>query len=387
MKLLALILFAACLSAAEIDAKRLALITERMQGFVSKGEISGAVTLVEHKGKVVHLSAVGMSNLKTKEPMATDTIFEVMSMTKPFTGVAIMMLVEEGRVTISDPVEKYLPEFRGQLLQAGATLGPPSRKITIHDLMTHTSGMPEYGPEPLKNIYYTMDIPLEKAVLYYSQMPLLFEPGTKWQYSNTGLASLGRIVEVVSGMPYEKFVEERIFKPLGMKDSFFFPTPDRYARIAHVYGPGAAGSQTDLGDGIYRKGAKYSMPEGGMYSTASDLVRFYRMMLNGGTFNGKRLISKVAVDTMTELHTAAIDPSGHGPGMGYGLTWAIAKDARATTNLQSLGTFGHGGAFGTDAFLDPKRDLIGILLIQRFPNASGAETRILRSLATAAITE
>ena len=209
-------LLLASVSAADIDSKRLALISERMQSFVDKSEIAGAVTLVEHKGKVAHLSAVGFSDLKAKVPMANDTIFEIMSMTKPVTGVAIMMLVEEGRVVISDPVEKYLPEFRGQMLQVGNTLRPPARKITIHDLMTHTSGMPEYGPEPLKNIYFSMDIPLEKAVLYYSQMALLFEPGTKWQYSNTGLASLGRIVEVGSGMPYEKFQDERIFKPLGM---------------------------------------------------------------------------------------------------------------------------------------------------------------------------
>ena len=170
-----------------------------------------------------------------------------------------------------------------------------------------------------------------------------------------------------------------------MKDSFFFPKPEHYSRIAHVYGA-VAGKLNDYGDAIYRKGSLYAMPEGGMYSTATDLVAFYRMMLNGGIYNGKRLISKASVATMTKLHTGEIDPAGHSAGMGYGLTWTVGKDVRSTTALLDQATYGHGGAFGTDAFADPKKDLIGILLIQRIPGG-GSEQRVFREMAASAVRE
>ena len=371
--------------AAEMDQARLSLITARMNEFVAKGQIPGAVTLVEHKGKIVHLAATGYADIAGKAKMETGTIFEIMSMTKPFTGVAIMMLAEEGKLAISDPVEQHLPEFRGLMLEVNGALRPPARKITIRDLMTHTSGLPEYGPSALADLYTRFQYTLAEVTLLNSQLRLKFEPGLQWQYSNPGLASLGRIIEVTAGMPYEVFLAKRIFEPLGMKDSFLFPRTEHHARIARTYNL-ADGKLTDYGDMIYRKGAKYSMPEGGMYSTASDLVAFYRMMLDGGERNGVRLLSKASVHAMTELHTGGIDPAGHSPGMGYGLTWTVARDARSTTALANLGTFGHGGAFGTDAFVDPKRDLIGVFLIQRVPGA-GSERSVFRELAESAIRE
>ena len=356
-----------------------------MNAFVTSGSIAGAVTLVEHQGKIVHLAATGYSDIAAKTPMETGAIFEIMSMTKPFTGVAIMMLAEEGRLSISDPLEKHLPEFRGVQLEEGGKLRAPARKITLHDLMTHTSGLPEYGPPALAELYTKFDHTLAEVTLLNSQLSLKFEPGTKWQYSNPGLAALGRVIEVISGQPYEEFLAKRIFSPLGMKDSFIFPKPAQYARIAHVYGA-ATGKLVDYGDAIYRKGGKYAMPEGGMYSTATDLAAFYRMVLNGGLHNGKRLLSKASIDTMTMLHTGAIDPAGHSPGMGYGLTWTVGKDARSTTALLDQATYGHGGAFGTDAFIDPKKDLIGILLIQRIPGG-GSEQRVFREMAASAVRE
>ena len=384
--LIGLWVMASVATAASMDEARLALIPQRMNEFVAKGQIAGAVTLVEHQGKIVQLSATGFADVANKTAMRTDTIFEIMSMTKPFTGAAIMMLVEEGRLAISDPVETILPEFRGLQLLENGKLRPPLRKITIHDLMTHTSGLPEFGPPALANIYTLMNRSLAEVTLLNSQLNLKFEPGTQWQYSNTGLAALGRIVEVVGGQPYEQFLAKRIFEPLGMKDSFFFPKPEHYARIARVYSP-MNGKLVDLGDGVFRKGAKYAMPEGGMYSTAGDLVVFYRMMLNHGAHKGKQLLSKASVETMAGLHTGSIDPAGHGPGMGYGLTWTVAKDARATNTLQAVGAYGHGGAYGTDAFLDPGKDLIGILLIQRFPLTSLAEQKMFREIAASAVKE
>lgn len=371
--------------AASIDQPRLAQITERMNAFVASGAIAGSVTLVEHQGKIVHLAATGYSDIANKTKMDTGNIFEIMSMTKPFTGVAIMMLAEEGRLSISDPLEKHLPEFRGIQLEENGNLKAPARKITIHDLMTHTSGLPEYGPPALADLYTTYKHTLAEVTLLNSQLSLKFEPGTKWQYSNPGLAALGRVIEAISGQTYEQFLAQRIFSPLGMKDTFLFAKPEHYARIAHVYGT-ATGKLVDFGDAIYRKGGKYSMPEGGMYSTATDLVAFYRMVLNGGMHNGKRVLSKASIDTMTKLHTGGIDPAGHSPGMGYGLTWTVGKDARSTTALLDQATFGHGGAFGTDAFVDPKKDLIGILLIQRVPGG-GSEQRVFREMAASAVRE
>ena len=338
-----------------------------MKSFVDNGTASGIVTLVQRNGVLASLEAVGFQDAEAKKPMRTDTIFQIMSMTKPVTGVAIMMLAEEGRLRLSDPVEKILPEFRGQLViesktDTTRTLKKPARPITIRDLMTHTSGMPEMPPEGAGDYFALMSrLSLKDAVLMYSQMPLLFEPGSNWQYSNTGLATLGRIIEVVSDMPYEQFLARRIFEPLAMKDSFFFPPDDKKDRIAQVYMT-QNGVRKPMGDLIYRKGAKYPMPEGGLYSTAQDLASFYQMMLDGGVSQGRRLLSKASVQTMTALHTGELKAWG-GP-TGYGLTWQVQRDPAASLNLQSMEAFGHGGAFGTYGWIDAGRKLVGVFLLQ-----------------------
>lgn len=200
-----------------------------------------------------------------------------MSMTKPVTGVAVMMLAEEGRLALTDSVEKHLPELRGLKViserhaDGSLTLRKPSRLITLRDLLTHTSGLPEYRPEG-GAFYSKMNLTLAEAVLQWSQSNLLFEPGTKWQYSNPGIAALGRIVEVTSGQKYEDFLAERIFTPLGMTDSFFFPPAAKHARIADVMVGMPNAKPVGMGDRIFRKGSKYPMPEGGLYSTATDLL-------------------------------------------------------------------------------------------------------------------
>jgi CubicO group peptidase (beta-lactamase class C family) len=238
-----------------------------------------------------------------------------------------------------------------------------------------------------------MNLSLAEAVALYSQQPLDFQPGTRWQYSNPGIATLGRVVEVVSGTPYEKFVETRIFQPLGMKDSFIFPPADKIDRIAMVYdlvdgklkrsGPGLLAGDPAL----HRKGARYSGPEYAICSTATDLFAFYQMMLNGGTLNGKRLLSRASVELMTTLHTGDIDPAGHDTGVGYGLAWAVIKDVRGTLALQSIGTYGHGGAFGTQGWVDPEKDLIGVFLIGMGEGGGPAERQAFKVLAASAITD
>ncbi len=338
-----------------------AAIPDRMKTYVDRGEISGVVTLVSKDGSVRHLEAVGWQDKEKQVPMKPGTIFQIMSMTKPVTTLGIQMLGEEGLLALTDPVEMHLPEFRGQRMASGTA---PPRPITVRDLMTHTSGMPEMPPAGAggAQLYRRMNLTLAEAVSLFSQMPLQFEPGSKWAYSNTGIATLGRIIEVLSGQPYEKFLDQRVFQPLGMKDTFFFPPPEKYDRIAAAYNY-ETGKLVNLGSAVYRKDARYPMPEGGLYSTAHDLAAFYQMMLNGGVYQGKRLLSKASVEVATKVHTA-------NTAMNWGLGWSVSASPAQSLNLTSKGTFGHGGAFGTYGWVDPARNLIGVFLIQRFGGAS-----------------
>ncbi len=373
-----------------MDAARLGRIAARMQSFVDKGVVAGTVTLVQRHGQVVHLEAAGYQDLETKKPMRTDTIFEVMSMTKSVTSTGIMMLVEDGKVALYDAVEKYLPEFKGMWVidnksDRERTLKRPTRPITVYDLLTHTSGMPEMPPEAMGGVgfYSTMNRSLAEAVTLYSQQPLEFDPGTKWSYSNTGMATLGRIIEVASDQSYQGFLEERIFKPLAMSDSFFFPPDSKRDRIASVY-MWKDGKLSNAGEGIYRKSAKYSMPEGGMYSTAKDMAAFYQMMLNGGTHNNQRLLSKAAVETMTMVHTGNL-PLWGSTANGYGLGWAVARNPDARLTLSSSGTYGHGGAFGTQGWVDSTKDLVGVFMVQRASGGSEPVHAAFREMANAAV--
>jgi CubicO group peptidase (beta-lactamase class C family) len=362
---------------AGMDPERLSRIAKRMKEFVEEGKIAGAVTLVARRGVVVHHEAVGWQNIEKKLPMKPDTIFQIMSMTKPMTAVAIMMLADEGRVALVDPVEKHLPEFRGQKVIVSKTdeeivLRKPARPITVRDLLMHTSGMPTMPPPGFGELYFQLDRTLAEAVIAYSQTPLEFEPGTRWLYSNPGIATLGRIVEVVSGMPFETFLQARIFDPLGMKDTFLFPPDDKKSRIAMVYqlrdGKLEPAGDRVLGGapGRYREGAKYSGPEFAAYSTATDLAAFYEMVRTGGVHNGKRLLSKAAVDLMTSLQTGDLK-AGHMPGTGFGLAWEVVKEPLGESNYLSAGTAGHGGAFGTHGWIDKQKELVGVYLVQGGP--------------------
>lgn len=358
---------------AGMDAAQLKRITPVLEEFVERGQMSGAVTLVMRRGALAHFEAVGWQDLEAKKPMQKDTIFQIMSMTKPFTGVAIMMLAEEGRLRLHDRVEDHLPEFRGQMViesekDGVRVLRKPSRPITIRDLMTHTSGLGPAAPG-IGDIMIRMDRTLAEACLIYSQQPLLFDPGTRWEYSNTGIAVLGRLVEVLSGMSFEQFLERRIFQPLGMTDTHVFLPPAKRGRLAPVYTV-KDGRLVRAGDDIlggdpmkFREGAKYSGPEHSLYSTAWDLAQFYQMMLNGGELNGRRLLSPASVETMTRLHTGDLQ-AGHNPGTGFGLTWEVTKDPAGTLTGQSIGTYGHGGAFGTYGWVDPRKKLAGVFLVQ-----------------------
>jgi CubicO group peptidase (beta-lactamase class C family) len=376
----------ASLVGADLDASRLARIRPRMQEFVDRGEIAGAVTVVGRHDRVASVEVVGCQDLEHKTAMRPDSLFRIASMTKPITAIGIMILADEGKLSVEDPVAKYLPEFGGLKLKSGAK---PARPITLRDLLTHTSGLPSGLPPAVAELYLKRNRTLAEAIPQFAKESLEFEPGTKWAYCNLGIDTLGRVIEVVSGQPYETFLKERVFQPLGMSDTCFYPTPAQAERIAATYGikdGKLVASKTDIiGPGM---GAKYPIPAGGLYSTGGDLAKLYRMMLNRGELDGKRILSPASVAKMTQVQTGDLS-AAFTPGMGFGLGWAVVRTPQGVTEMLSRGTYGHGGAFGTQGWIDPNKDLFVVLLIQRvgLPNSDASEMRRqLQATAVSALT-
>jgi CubicO group peptidase (beta-lactamase class C family) len=376
--------------AQQLSAEKLGGIRERMQQFVDHKDIAGAVTLVGRSTGIAYIDTVGFQDLEAARPMEPGTVFRIASMTKPITALGIMILVDEGKLKVGDPVERYLPEFRGQMMIASRsgnvlTLKKPSRQIQIFDLLTHTSGMSSMPPPSLGELYTTRDRSLAEAVLAYSQRPLEFEPGSKWSYCNTGIDTLGRIIEVVSKRPYELFLKERIFDPLAMRDTTFYPSSDQLQRTARTYqrkdGELRANPGLLLGSPVH---ARYPIPAGGLYSTAGDLARLYQMMLHRGATGNRRIVSEASVQAMTQVQTRDLQ-TGFSDGMSFGLGWGVVRKPVGVTEALSPGSYGHGGAFGTQAWIDPHKDLFVILLIQRgdLPNSDASEMR--RELLSAAL--
>jgi CubicO group peptidase (beta-lactamase class C family) len=376
-----LVLFVSPLAATELDKAKLAAIGPRMEKFVEDNTIAGAVTVVGTSKGIAHLGAVGSLRLEPKVAMPRDALFRIASMTKPITAVGVQILVEEGKLSVEDAVEKHLPEFKGQMLVAERgkdllTLKKPTRPITVRDLLTHTSGLPGY-PTGIADIYVRRNRTLAETTLAISQRPLEFEPGTRWAYCNPGIDTLGRIIEVVSGQNYETFLGKRVFEPLGMKDTTFIPTREQSKRIAGLYGVKGdrlvPAPDTLIGP---PQGSRHPIPAGGLYSTGADVARFYQMMLNGGTLADKTILSKDGVKAMTTIQTGDLK-TGFTMGMGFGHGFAVVRKPEGVTGMLSAGSFGHGGAFGTQSWADPKRDLFVILLIQRvgLKNADASDMR------------
>ena len=355
---------ASAAASAGMDAELLAKIPARMLQFSDEGQFSGAVTLVARQGKIVHLAAVGEADVATHRPMTIDTLFAVASMTKPITATALMILVDEGKVGLDDPASKYVPEFKQSALKTGT----PKREITVRDLLTHTSGL--IGEQRNEGT-------LAETAAKMAARPLAFEPGSKWQYGPS-ITICGRIVEVASGMPFEKFLEQRIFEPLGMYDTTFLPTPEQQPRVARLYQPGKDGKGlarvehwiNDMTPG------KTPNPSGGLFSKATDMARFYQMVLGGGQSDGPRILSAKAVEEMTRVQTGDMQ-AGFTPGNAWGLGWCVQREPQGVSRMLSPGSFGHGGAFGTQGWVDPQKQMIFVLLIQRtgFGNSDGSAIR------------
>lgn len=366
--------------AAGMNPARLARIPARMNEFVAARKTAGVVTLIARHGHVASLEAVGYQDLESQTPMRTDTIFRLASITKPVTCAGIMILVDEGRVSLIDPAEKYLPEFKGLKLNPCGTragynceLLTPSRPVNILDLMTHTSGLP--GGVPGSGAPPNT---LAESVAAVSRATLLFEPGTAWNYSNIGIAALGRIIEVVTGQAYDRFLAERIFQPLEMKDTFFFVPADKAKRVASVY--------TYEPDGLKRvpmPEPKFPAPAGGLFSTAGDMARFHQMLLDKGTLNGQRILSAAAVEAMTSSQTGSMK-AGFAPGVGHGFGFEVVRETLGTYRYNSIGSFVKGGAYRTYGWVDPAKDLVGIIFMQRTNGGGDVADEINSFMAMAA---
>lgn len=349
-----------------------------MQDMIAKKEIAGAVTVVATKDKILHLETTGFANAATQAPMTPDTLFWIASMTKPVTGTAILMLQDEGRLKVTDPVAKYIPEF--------AALKTPSGKpanLTITQIMTHTSGLGEAAaPDALKAKTLADLVPLWLAA------PMQYEPGSKWKYTQSGINAGARIVEIVSGQSFDAFLQQHLFDPLGMKNTTFYPNAEQQAKQATGYAKDKATGNLEAVPPRADFGHPNNPPQGngGLYSTATDYTRFCQMLLSGGTVDGHRYLSPEAVKTLSSVQTGELPtgffqtPAGGNHGVNYG--WGIGTSILRTPHegvaaMLSPGSFGHGGAWGTQAWIDPVEGIIYVLMVQRsnFGNSDGSDVR------------
>ena len=375
---------------AEFDPAKLAVLRQKMQRYVDQHVVAGAVTVIGSKDGIASLEAFGQQNIADSKPMTPDALFRIASMTKPITAMAIMILQEESKLSVNDPVEKYLPEFKGQKLIVGrdgdkVQLGEPAHPIKIRELLTHTSGLPGGFPAPHGDLYFKRQLTLKEAVQLSATQPLDFPPGSKWAYCNAGIDTLGRIVEVVSGQSFESFLAKRIFEPLGMVDTTFYPTDEQLQRMAGLY---------EVKDGELKyiaysllgpsKNAKHPVPAGGLYSTGPDLAKLYQAMLHRGSLGKAVILGEASVAEMTKVQTGDLE-CGFTPGMSFGYGWAVVGKPTGVHEMMSAGTYGHGGAFGTQGWIDPQQDVFLILLIQRvgLQNADASDLR--RDLQTVAV--
>jgi len=359
-------------------------VSDGLQPFVEKGTLAGAVVLVASPDKVLATETVGYADRDAKTPMQPDNLFWIASMSKPITAAALMMLVDEKKVELDAPVEKYLPEFSTQMLvvekdKEHVLLRRPKRLPIVRDLLRHTSGMPFQSA--LENP--TLDrFSLRDGVRSYAMTPLQYEPGTEYAYSNAGINTAGRIIEVVSKLPYEEFLEKRLFAPLGMKDTTFWPNEEQVKRLAKSYKPNKENNgltEMPIGQLQYpltdRK--RQPMPAGGLFATAADVTAFCQMILRGGTTaDGKRILSEASIREMTSIQTEDILNKKKGE-KDYGLGFSTTRMSKGESGPVVAGPCGHGGAYSTNMWIDPDRKLITIFMVQHagFPNNDGGKIR------------
>jgi CubicO group peptidase (beta-lactamase class C family) len=401
MRRLGIVILAVALSAASLPSDKpeaVGLSSERLQrinlmieGYIGRAEITGAITMVSRRGKIAHFEAQGQMDLEKQAPMRKDAIFRIASMSKPITAVAILILMEEGKLRLTDPVSRFIPEFKdtkvaiettpyrpaanGQPARDAAYYTMPAeRAITIRDLLTHTSGLQSgtlgnrIGARMSPR---NTSLTLEKYVPTLGQVPLDFQPGSRWSYSLlAGMETLGRIVEVASGMTFDQFLKQRLFDPLEMTDTTFVPSDAQLARAVTLY-DGRDGKLTRIETPGWLSTKTLFSGGGGLWSTAEDYMRFGMMLVNGGVLNGKRILSPRTVDLMGTNHVGDLysGTGGSVKGLGFGLGVDVVLDNAAAGRRVSNGTFAWGGAFGTYFWVDRKEALVGVLMVQEPVNS------------------
>lgn len=360
------------------SAARLPGIDSAMQKMIHANEIAGAVTVVVNKDKTLHLETHGHADVASGRPMKPDTLFWIASMTKPVTATAVLMLQDEGKLNVNDPVSKYIPEF--------ANLKTPSGKaanLTIVQILTHVSGLSEASGQEARDAKT-----LAHLVPLWLKAPTQFEPGSKWSYCQSGINAAGRIVEIVSGMSFDQFLEKRLFGPLGMNNTTFYPTEAQRKALVTAYSRNKDTGKLEAVAPRPEFGPKDRPPQGngGLYSTAEDYARFCQMLLNNGKFKGRRYLSEAAMKYISTPQTGDL-PTGFFQGENYGKRganygWALGTCVLRTPHpgvpsMLSPGTFGHGGAWGTQAWIDPVKGVAYVLMVQRanFPNSDGSDVR------------
>ena len=399
-----------------MSSERLERIGKGLGRLIDAGHIPGTVSLVARRGKIVHFEAAGLRNVEAGLPMERDTIFRLYSQTKPVTGAAVMMLFEEGHFLMTDPVAKYLPEFADMEVYLGERDGEiqtePAGPITIQQLATHTAGL-TYGffPTPVGKMYAeVLDAPTETAppdsleawVEALAELPLVAQPGTEWHYS-VGMDVLGRLVEVVSGMPFGEFLQQRIFDPLGMEDTGFHVPADKLDRFAANYTPTPDGGM-QLVDApetsSYREPPAVELGGGGLVGTVGDYLRFAQMLANNGEYGGQRLLGRRTVEFMTANHLTPDFPDdpmttlfgmlgggGRAWGAGFGITGSVVTNPATSGLPASKGTFAWGGAATTHFWVDYEEDLVGIVHTQLLPDGTYPVRDLMQSLTYQAIVD
>ena len=370
-----------------MSSERLARLPEGMKALVDNGKLAGVVTMVSRHGKVVEFDATGKRDIATNAPMQKDSIFRIYSMSKPITGVAMMLLFEEGKWQLNDPVSKYIPEFAGLKVYAtdannNIVMKDQVHQVTMRELMSHTGGF-TYGffsNTPVDKMQRDADVlnpnnTLDEFIKRVAKLPLNSQPGSEWHYS-ISVDIQGYIVQKLSGMPFEKFLEQRIFKPLGMVDTAFYVPKDKLNRFAEFYTYDKEGKLLVVGpkDGLnhdFSQVPALSSGGGGLVSTATDYMRFCQMLLNGGQLDGVRLLSPLSVELM-RTNVLAPNVPILTPGAGFGLDFAVYTDPAAAGGYYGKGTFWWGGAAGTWFWIDPVYDLIVVGMIQQAAGTGAA---------------
>ena len=366
---------------------RLVRIDKSLQGYVDRNEVAGVVGLIARRGEVVYHKSFGHRDVEAKDPMSNDIIFRIASMTKPIASVALMMLWEEGRFLLRDPVAEHLPEFARMKVAVPVDPGDTARgpyktvgaqnSITIQHLLTHTAGLANPYRGVTRGLYNQLredrkpDGTVGDYVTALAKLPLNFEPGDRWEYG-PATDVVGRLVEVLSGMTLDEFLKRRIFEPLGMRDTHFYLSAEKLPRFAALYQPDDAGKivlqeKPDENSRWVKEPHVYFSGAGGLVSTTSDYFRFHQMMLNGGELDGVRILSPRTVRLMTVNHTGERAIWLRGEGFGFGLGYSVTTDLGRSAMPSAEGTYGWGGAYCTVFWVDPEDEVIGILMTQVRP--------------------